>query len=135
MSRLATGTNFGKFSSFTFHLVINAPSKSLQVAFHRFLDQNWGDIAAMYEDKHLLWGCGSEGQLVRRPIPMRRAKVRAPGMGQGEFYVSADASHDVKSSPAVKKQHVTEMHQKDLHKSFPGPQQDADKGPAKHANP
>ncbi len=47
----------------------------LQVAFQQFLDQNWGEIAAIYEDKHLLWGCGIDAQLVRRSIPMRRAKV------------------------------------------------------------
>ena len=47
----------------------------MQVAFHQFMDRNWGDIAAVYEDKHILWGCGGGGKLVRRSIPMRRARV------------------------------------------------------------
>lgn len=47
----------------------------MQVAFQRFLDRNWDGVAAIYEDKHRLWGCAFGGRLVRRDIPARRAKV------------------------------------------------------------
>ena len=47
-----------------------------QVAFQQFVDRNWEAVAAMYEDRHLLWGLALGARIVKRSVSVRRAKVR-----------------------------------------------------------
>ncbi len=53
-----------------------AQTGCMQVGFQKFLERNWLAIVAIYEDQHLLWGFTQGGRIVRRPVSMRRAKVR-----------------------------------------------------------
>ena len=47
-----------------------------QVAFQQFVDSNWEAVAAIYEDRHLLWGVAPGARIVKRSVAVRRAKVR-----------------------------------------------------------
>ena len=46
-----------------------------QVAMQRWMDANFGSVAAMYEDRHQLWGFNHKGRLLQRTLPARRAQV------------------------------------------------------------
>ena len=46
-----------------------------QVAMQRWMDINFGSVAAMYEDRHQLWGFNHKGRLLQRTLPARRAQV------------------------------------------------------------
>ena len=47
----------------------------LQVALQRLMAQAYHSVAAMYEDRHFLWGLAGNEQLLQRSMPARRAKV------------------------------------------------------------
>ncbi len=47
----------------------------LQVALQRLMAQAYHSVAAMYEDRHFLWGLAGHEQLLQRSVPARRAKV------------------------------------------------------------
>ena len=47
----------------------------LQVALQRLMAQAYHSVAAMYEDRHFLWGLAGNEQLLQRSVPARRAKV------------------------------------------------------------
>ena len=47
------------------------------MAMQRWLDANFGSVAAMYEDRHQLWGFNHKGRLLQRTLPARRAQVLA----------------------------------------------------------
>ena len=44
----------------------------------RWLEANFGSVAAMYEDRHQLWGFNHRGRLLQRSLPARRAQVGQP---------------------------------------------------------
>ena len=45
------------------------------MAMQRWMDANFGSVAAMYEDRHQLWGFNHKGRLLQRTLPARRAQV------------------------------------------------------------
>ena len=45
------------------------------MAMQRWMDANFGSVAAMYEDIHQLWGFNHKGRLLQRTLPARRAQV------------------------------------------------------------
>ena len=49
-----------------------------QVAMQRWMEANFGSVAAMYEDRHQLWGFNHKGRLLQRSLPARRSQVRQP---------------------------------------------------------
>ena len=44
----------------------------------RWMEANFGSVAAMYEDRHQLWGFNHKGRLLQRSLPARRSQVRPP---------------------------------------------------------
>eukprot|EP00884_Botryococcus_braunii_P000022 jgi/Botrbrau1/1001/Bobra.114_1s0039.1 len=44
-----------------------------QVALTNWMEGRWGSVAAIYEDRHEVWGIGPGGQILRRSLPGRRA--------------------------------------------------------------
>ena len=54
--------------------LINAPC--CQVVMQHWMEANFGSVAAMYEDRHQLWGFNHKGRLLQRSLPARTAQVR-----------------------------------------------------------
>jgi hypothetical protein len=48
---------------------------AFQVALNNWWEGRWGSVAAIYEDRHEVWGIGPGGQILRRSLPGRRAAV------------------------------------------------------------
>ena len=59
----------------------------LQVALQRLMAQAYHSVAAMYEDRHFLWGLAGNEQLLQRSMPARRAKVHLQPASPGPCHI------------------------------------------------
>jgi len=64
-----------------------------QVAMQRWREHALDSVAAMYEDRFDLWGLAPGGRLLRRSVPARRARVRAPRPYQGTLVCAVAPLH------------------------------------------
>ena len=55
------------------------------MAFQQFVDSNWEAVAAIYEDRHLLWGVAPGARIVKRSLSVRRAKVSHVAFGTSKY--------------------------------------------------
>ncbi len=59
----------------------------------RWREHALDSVAAMYEDRFDLWGLAPGGRLLRRSVPARRARVRAPRPYQGTLVCAVAPLH------------------------------------------